>query len=1194
MTGKRTGRRAIAAVLTAVVLAVGLVALEEPDPAEAITGADFDPGLIISDDLFYDRTAMTAAQIQSFLDEKIGTCLTTRCLNVAVVPVEDRAPSYSADTGGLVCSAISGGNLRVSELIYRTQVACGISAKVILVTLQKEQGLVTSRAPSDWALRAAMGMGCPDTAPCNDAFAGLANQIISGTRQLHVYKVGGFARQPGVQYVQYHPNTACGGTTVNVRNYATAALYSYTPYQPNAAALANLGGVGDGCSSYGNRNFWRFYTQWFGPTTVLPCTANASREITQFWEAQGGASGELGGPVSPGIVVNGGISVGYYAGGAVFCTPRVGPISVLGENLAKYQSLGAAAGTLGYPIATRTAYSAGGVSGTIQEFQKGSILSSSTTGTHAVAHGPIRTAWGARGGSGGALGWPTGDQRVVATGVEQSFQRGLLSVFSDGTVSVLDGPIGSYWSTGSNSSLLGSPLSPRQTMSAHGITGVYQSFERGLVLSSDSTGTFAVLNGGVRTEWGKRGGTAGQLGWPVAEAQTLAGVMTQDFQFGTISVSGAGAATLIEGAILDYWRSGTRAVTLGAPTDISTALTANGVSGVMQNFENGLVLSSVRTGTFAVLHGAVRTEWGLRGGTGGTLGWPTGDQESLANGDIRQPFQGGTVTISSGSGLSGEIGEYWATGPNAVKLGRALGPASPLSAGGITGAIQNFAGGMVLASPSTGTFAVLNGPVRGAWGAQGGTGGALGWPTGDQSPLPGGGFTQQFQHGTAFVSPSGIGSTLSGEIAQYWNTAPNSSLLGFPTGVPTALNAGGISGTLQMFERAMVLSSSATGTHAVLNGAFRDAWGNLGGSGGTLGWPTGTQEKIDGGTRQLFERGTVVLRAGADAIVIPGKLSVYWNAAGNASLLGMPVSAAVSLSTGSTAGSYQLFDRGMALASDSTGTFSVLNGPIRTAWGARGGTGGSLGWPMSEQGPGLDGGVVQQFSGGLLQVAPDGTSTILSGPIYSYWSTGSRAERLGLPTGSTVTWTAGGVTGAHQSFVNAIVTTAPSIGTFGVFNGPIRTSWGAQGGSSGPLGWPVSDERPLPGGATEQRFQGGVLVAPADGPVVELSGEMFEYWSRGENSTALGHPTTSRRALSAGGVTGELQDFVNGLVLSSSTTGTHAVLNGPVRVAWGGIGGSAGPLGWPTSAAEPFEGGTRQTFQGGAIRVSADGAVTVE
>lgn len=259
---------------------VGILALLVPlavvsslptgEPANAASAADFDPGYIISDDLFYDNAAMSTSQIQLFLDGKIGTCQTDRCLNVAVVPVSGRAASYSADTGGLVCSAISGGTMSVAELIYRVQAACSISAKVILATLQKEQGLVTSRAPSDWALRAAMGMGCPDTAPCNDAFAGLANQIISGARQLNVYKVGRFGRQPGTQYIQYNPSASCGGTTVNVRNYATAALYNYTPYQPNAAALANLGGVGDSCSSYGNRNFWRFYSDWFGSPTGPP------------------------------------------------------------------------------------------------------------------------------------------------------------------------------------------------------------------------------------------------------------------------------------------------------------------------------------------------------------------------------------------------------------------------------------------------------------------------------------------------------------------------------------------------------------------------------------------------------------------------------------------------------------------------------------------------------------------------------------------------------------------------------------------------------------------------------------------------------------------------------------------------------------------------------------------------------------
>lgn len=279
-----TGFRALARLLVVAVLIVcGAVA--SVSPAGAVTVASmaprsvadtvvktslsgFDPGTLISDDLFYDSNAMSASDIQSFLDSKIGTCTNGRCLNVLNVDISSRPARYSTTTGNLVCESIQGGSMRVSELVYRMQVACGISAKVILVTLQKEQGLVTNDGPSDWNLSAAMGQSCPDTAPCDPAYAGVGPQIVAGVTQLKIYKAARFGKQPGVQYIQYNPNADCGGTTINVTNYATAALYSYTPYQPNPASLAAGWGLGDGCSSYGNRNFYNYYTSWFGPAST--------------------------------------------------------------------------------------------------------------------------------------------------------------------------------------------------------------------------------------------------------------------------------------------------------------------------------------------------------------------------------------------------------------------------------------------------------------------------------------------------------------------------------------------------------------------------------------------------------------------------------------------------------------------------------------------------------------------------------------------------------------------------------------------------------------------------------------------------------------------------------------------------------------------------------------------------------------
>ena len=224
----------------------------------------FNPENIISDALFYDGNAMSSAEIQSFLDNKIGRCENGKCLNVLTASISSRDAWYSQVTGDLVCSALQGGTMRVSELIYRVQVACGISAKAILVTLQKEQGLTTSSAPSDWNLRAAMGASCPDTEPCDPAYSGVGPQIVQGVRQLKIYKAGRFGKQPGVNFIGYNPSASCGGTNLNIQNYATAALYNYTPYQPNAASLAAGWGLGDGCSSYGNRNFFNYYTSWFG------------------------------------------------------------------------------------------------------------------------------------------------------------------------------------------------------------------------------------------------------------------------------------------------------------------------------------------------------------------------------------------------------------------------------------------------------------------------------------------------------------------------------------------------------------------------------------------------------------------------------------------------------------------------------------------------------------------------------------------------------------------------------------------------------------------------------------------------------------------------------------------------------------------------------------------------------------------
>lgn len=274
-TARPFGSRLLRVLVVATMIAVGFVVAQPAPQAEALSGSSFKAGYIIADEKFYDGNAMSEGEIQAFLDAKIGSCQNTLCLNVLRMDTPTRAWSFGT------CATYQGGAAEsAARIIYKVQQACNLSAKVILVTLQKEQGLVTRTSPSDGILRKAMGYGCPDTSDCDANFYGFFNQVYAAGRQLTWYNnpEGSFTTLKIGQSnpIAFNPNAACGTGSVTIKNKATAALYYYTPYQPNAAALANLDGTGDGCSAYGNRNFWVYYNSWFGSTLGDPVGALAS------------------------------------------------------------------------------------------------------------------------------------------------------------------------------------------------------------------------------------------------------------------------------------------------------------------------------------------------------------------------------------------------------------------------------------------------------------------------------------------------------------------------------------------------------------------------------------------------------------------------------------------------------------------------------------------------------------------------------------------------------------------------------------------------------------------------------------------------------------------------------------------------------------------------------------------------------
>ena len=239
-------------VLSVSILVVSLVGtnLFSTKKAEA---AAFNPNFLISDSAFTNVDAMDVGAIQRFLQSK---------------------NSYLKDfsEGGRTAAQIiwdaAHGHGEASGSWNGINVINTVNPQVILVTLQKEQSLITKTYQDDNALRKAMGYGCPGGG-CNPKYAGFTNQVEWGAWQLR-YNFEGSARgtfsdyQVG-QWMHFYntfPNPYGGPPEqdVHIDNQATASLYRYTPHVYN-----------------GNYNFWRLFNQWF----VDP-------EWSYRWESQNG------------------------------------------------------------------------------------------------------------------------------------------------------------------------------------------------------------------------------------------------------------------------------------------------------------------------------------------------------------------------------------------------------------------------------------------------------------------------------------------------------------------------------------------------------------------------------------------------------------------------------------------------------------------------------------------------------------------------------------------------------------------------------------------------------------------------------------------------------------------------------------------------------------------------------------------
>lgn len=259
--------------------------------------AEFNQNRIIDDVIFNDVGSMSAQQVDDFLNER-QSCISSNSGFRAIDPI-----GYNPAEGFLY-----GGNVTAGTVIAHAAQAYDLNPKVLLVTLQKEQSLITTKLGDSncntRTISKAMGYACTDTYQPN-SYSGVNLYTRNGVTYTSVdltcvesVKKVGFTQQiiraswmlkynqqrslgninwaivrgtwdnsddldgcysglvtegwrqvcPSGATIYYDGRATIDNTTVHLDTGATAALYRYTPH------------------FNGNRNFVSIWEGWFGST----------------------------------------------------------------------------------------------------------------------------------------------------------------------------------------------------------------------------------------------------------------------------------------------------------------------------------------------------------------------------------------------------------------------------------------------------------------------------------------------------------------------------------------------------------------------------------------------------------------------------------------------------------------------------------------------------------------------------------------------------------------------------------------------------------------------------------------------------------------------------------------------------------------------------------------------------------------
>ena len=241
------------------------------------------------------------------------------------------------------------------------------------------------------------------------------------------------------------------------------------------------------------------------------------------------------------------------------------------------------------------------------------------------------------------------------------------------------------------------------------------------------------------------------------------------------------------------------------------------------------------------------------------LGKPTGDIVCETSSRCWRMYEKGAVDWSTATGAHatwGEIRTTWLG--EGAKVSRYELPVSDpqwFSENG-GGWAQDFQNGSLHYQDGSKVFAVMSGPIRSEYVAQGFQAGFLGWPVSGAELVSGGGSLQRFQHGV-IVSDGSNGFRVDGDILSLWERLGVSEV-GLPSSDTVWWDENG-GGWVQQFARGSIHWTGSTGAVFVESGPIQREYVAQGFQAGFLGWPVSGAELVSGGgSLQRFQHGVIV------------------------------------------------------------------------------------------------------------------------------------------------------------------------------------------------------------------------------------------------------------------------------------------------------------------------------------------------